>query len=69
MVRQLISLSMTRPDIAFAVGVSSQFMHAPAIINMEAVYRIFRYLKGNPRKGWLFTKRKGLRLEAYTNAD
>lgn len=51
LVGKLIYLSHTRPDIAFSVSVVSQFMHSPFEEHLEAVYRILRYLKGNPGKG------------------
>ncbi|KAI3809043.1 hypothetical protein L1987_25010 [Smallanthus sonchifolius] len=37
LVGKLIYLSHTRPDIAYAVGVVSQFMHQPQVNHMEAV--------------------------------
>ena len=61
LVGKLIYLSHTRPDIAYVVGVVSQFMYQPQKDHMEAVMRIVRYLKGSPGKGvvfkktWLFT--------------
>nr|XP_016472837.1 PREDICTED: uncharacterized mitochondrial protein AtMg00810-like [Nicotiana tabacum] len=39
-------LTMTRLDIAYAVNVVSQFMHAPCTTYMHCVKRIFRYLQG-----------------------
>jgi transposase InsO family protein len=36
----------TRPDIAYAVGVLSQFMKNPGPPHWKAVQRVFRYLKG-----------------------
>ena len=55
LVGRLIYLSHTRSDIAYAVSVVSQFMHAPSGEHMEAVYRILRYLKSAPGKGLLFS--------------
>ncbi|KAH9796154.1 retrovirus-related pol polyprotein from transposon RE1 [Citrus sinensis] len=69
LVGKLIYLSHTRPDIAFAVSVVSQFMHAPCEEHMEAVYRILRYLKGTPGKGLLFKKNEARSVEAFTDAD
>ena len=45
LVGRLIYLSHIRPDIAFAVSMTSQFMHSPGPIHFEAVYKICRYLK------------------------
>nr|XP_016452920.1 PREDICTED: uncharacterized protein LOC107777423 [Nicotiana tabacum] len=36
---------MTRPDIAYAVNIVSQFMHAPRTTHLHCVKRIFRYLQ------------------------
>jgi hypothetical protein len=40
LVGKLIYLSHTRPDIAYAVSVVSQFMHCPSEDHMEAAIRI-----------------------------
>ncbi|KAK2968930.1 hypothetical protein RJ640_013461 [Escallonia rubra] len=69
LVGKLIYLSHTRPDIAFAVSLVSQFMHSPHEEHLEAVYRILRYLKSSPGKVLFFRKNEQRNLEAYTDAD
>ena len=69
LVGRLIYLSHTRPDIAFAVSMVSQFMHSPGPKHFEAVYKILRYLKGTPGRGLLFKKHGHLQVEIYTDAD
>ncbi|KAI3759441.1 hypothetical protein L6452_07265 [Arctium lappa] len=69
MVGKLIYLSHTRPDIAYAVGVVSQFMHQPQKAHMEAVLRIIRYLKGTAGHGVLFRSNGHLETQLYTDAD
>jgi hypothetical protein len=69
LVGRLIYLSHTRPDIAFAISVVSQFMHEPRSHHMDAVMRIIRYLKGCPGKGLLYTPHGNLKVECYTDAD
>ncbi|RVW44140.1 Retrovirus-related Pol polyprotein from transposon RE1 [Vitis vinifera] len=64
-----IYLSHTRPDIAFAVSVVSQYMHSPKESHLEAVYKILRYLKGSPGRGLFFKKSDGKKVEIYTDAD
>ena len=54
LVGKLIYLSHTRPDIAYAVSIISQFMHSPTKRHLEAAYHILRYFKGTPGKGLLF---------------
>ena len=69
MVDKLIYLSHTRPNIAYAVGVVSRFMHRPQIQHMTTVMRILRYLKGTSGRGILFRKNDHLNLLAYIDAD
>ncbi|KAK6271243.1 hypothetical protein POUND7_008341 [Theobroma cacao] len=69
LVRKLIYLSYTWPDIAFEISLVSQFMHSPHEEHLEAVYRILRYLKSSPRKGIFFKKNEQQSIEAYTNVD
>ena len=69
LVGKLIYLSHTRPDIAYAVSVVSQFMHNPSEDHMGAVIRILRYLKSSPGKGLMFSKNTHLNIEGYTDAD
>lgn len=65
----MIYLAHTRPDIAFAVSVVSQFMHNPKEMHLKAVYRILQYLKGTPRRRILFKKGGSMTLEAYADVD
>ncbi|KAD3641543.1 hypothetical protein E3N88_30767 [Mikania micrantha] len=69
LVGKLIYLSHTRPDIAYVVGIVSQFMHQPQESHMEAVWRIIRYLKGTPGHGVLFKPNGHLRTQVYIDAD
>ncbi|RVW37569.1 Retrovirus-related Pol polyprotein from transposon RE1 [Vitis vinifera] len=69
LVGKLIYLSHTRPDIAYAVSVVSQFMHCPSEEHMEAIIRILRYLKSSLGKGLMFSKNDHVRVDGYTNID
>lgn len=68
-VGKLTYLSYTRPDIAYAVHLLSQYMHDPYTSHMDVVICILRYLKGAPGKGILFQKHNHLRIEAFTDYD
>ncbi|RVW75978.1 Retrovirus-related Pol polyprotein from transposon RE1 [Vitis vinifera] len=60
----------TRPDLAYALSVVSQYMHNPGEQHMNAVMRILRYLKNAPRNGILFAKNVNHQsIEVYTDAD
>ena len=69
LVGKLIYLAHTRPDIAFAVGLVSQFMHCPSEDHLQAVYRIIHYLKGSSGKGILLSKSRNRQIEVFTDAD
>ena len=53
------------PDIAYAIGVVSQFMHNPKEVHLWTKHRILKFLKGTLGKR-VFSK---LTLEANTNVD
>lgn len=45
LVGKLIYVTITRPDISYAMSLVSQFMHAPRTEHLSAVHRILKYLK------------------------
>ncbi|KAB2594606.1 hypothetical protein D8674_036786 [Pyrus ussuriensis x Pyrus communis] len=69
LVRRLVYLAHTHPDIAYAVSVVSQFMHSPSVDHMPAVMRILAYLKSAPGKGILYKNSSHLRMKGFTDAD
>ncbi|CAL1363912.1 unnamed protein product [Linum trigynum] len=68
-VGSLIYLTVTRPDIAYAVHIVSQFMAAPCSTHYAAVLRILRYIKGTIHHGLHFSASSSLELCAYSDAD
>ncbi|XP_071727808.1 secreted RxLR effector protein 161-like [Rutidosis leptorrhynchoides] len=68
-VGKLIYLAHTRPDIAHAVGVVSQFMHQPQVHHLEATMRIIQYLKKTPGHGVIFRRNGHLETQIYTDAN
>lgn len=69
LVGHLIYLSLTRPDITYAVSVINQFMHAPTQDHLEAAYRVLKYLKGYPGKGILYRRYGHSRVKIYADVD
>ena len=71
--RQLVGnlnyLTITRPDISFAVQQISQFMHTPYHLHLAVVRRIIKYLCGTHSNGLFFPIGFPLRLVDYSNAD
>ena len=47
-------LTITRPDITFAVQQLSQFQNEPYSGHLEAAHRVLRYLKSSPAQGLIY---------------
>ena len=68
----LLFLAMvSRPDIAYAVGVLSRRAEKPTQADWNAVRRIFKYLKGSTKRGLYFRggRKRNMRLNAYSDSD
>jgi hypothetical protein len=62
-------LSLTRPDISFAVNKVCQFMHKPTDKHWTTVKRILRYLKFSIHFGLLIKPNKSTQLSIYSNVN
>ncbi|XP_022013855.1 uncharacterized mitochondrial protein AtMg00810-like [Helianthus annuus] len=62
-------LTITRPDIAYAVQQVCLFVHAPREPHFQFLKRILRYLKGTLEHGLLLSKSSSTELTAYSDAD
>ena len=69
LVGSLIYLTITRPDISYAVHIVSKFMQSPRHLHLAAVRRIIRYLIGSSTRGLFFPTKSALHLTAYSDAD
>jgi histone deacetylase 1/2 len=62
-------LTLTRPDICFAVNKVYQFHHAPTSVHWSAVKRIFRYIKGTVTLGLRIENSKSMIVSGFSDAD
>lgn len=62
-------LSLTRPDICFAVNKLSQFMHKPTDAHWQLVKRLLRYLSGTLYESLLLHRHSPSTVHAYSDAD
>nr|GEZ05762.1 uncharacterized mitochondrial protein AtMg00810-like [Tanacetum cinerariifolium] len=69
MIRSLMYLTSSRPDIMFAVCACARFQVTPKVSHLHAVKRIFRYLKGKPHLGLWYPKDSSFNLVAYFDSD
>lgn len=68
-VGSLVYLTVTRPDIAHAVQLVSQFVSDPRRLHLTAVHRIIRYLRSTPMHGLLYLHKSPLHLRAFSDAN
>lgn len=69
LVGSLIYLTITRPQIAYSVGIVSQFMHCPRSSHLNAARQIFRYVKGLLDYGFMYKRHEKFMLDGFTDAD
>nr|GFB32742.1 uncharacterized mitochondrial protein AtMg00810-like [Tanacetum cinerariifolium] len=69
MIGSLMYLTSSRPDIMFAVCACVRFQVTPKVSHLNAVKRIFRYLKGKPYLGLWYPKDSPFDLVAYSDSD
>ncbi|KAM3215020.1 hypothetical protein ACQJBY_067149 [Aegilops geniculata] len=62
-------LTLTRPDISFAVNKVCQFLSQPTQVHWEAVKRILRYIKGTLDMGLRIRKSRFTGVSIFTDAD
>lgn len=69
LIRSLIYLTATRPDISYSVGLVSRYMQEPRIRHWKTARRILRYLKGTIDLKLVYNKRKSTQLLGYCDFD
>lgn len=69
LVGRLNYLTVTRPDIIFAVSVVSQFLNAPCDSHWDVVIRILRCIKSAPRRELLYEDKGNAKITCYSDAD
>nr|GFA60853.1 putative reverse transcriptase, RNA-dependent DNA polymerase [Tanacetum cinerariifolium] len=69
MIGSLMYLTAFRPDIMFAVSACSRHQVTPMTSHLNAVKKIFKYLKGQPNLGLWHPRDSSFQLEAYSDSD
>ncbi|GJS43487.1 retrovirus-related pol polyprotein from transposon TNT 1-94 [Tanacetum coccineum] len=69
MIGSLLYLTASRPDIMFNVCLCARLQEAPKTSHLEAVKRIFRYIKGTMHLGLWYPKGTGIETVVYVDYD
>ncbi|XP_019259726.1 PREDICTED: uncharacterized protein LOC109237802 [Nicotiana attenuata] len=69
LIGKLLYLTITRPDIAYAVQSLSQFMHAPKKSHYEAALHVVKYIKDQPGLGLLMSSNSTERVQGFCDSD
>ncbi|GJZ28619.1 hypothetical protein Tco_0573266 [Tanacetum coccineum] len=68
MIGSLLYLTASRPDIMFSVCLCARFQEDPKTSHLEAVKRIFRYIKGTTYLGLWYPKRTSVETIVYADS-
>ncbi|KAL0695345.1 hypothetical protein Bca4012_062525 [Brassica carinata] len=69
MIRSLLYLIASRPDLSFSVGVCASYQAKPKVSHLNAVKRIIKYIKGTESLGVYYSKNSNENLVGYCDAD
>lgn len=62
-------VTLTRPDVAFAVNRTCQFMHEPTEGHWASVKHILRYLNGHTDHNVVFHRQSSHEIHVFSDAD
>ena len=66
---RLMYLTISEPDIGYAVHKLSQYMSSPWVPHLNALHHLLRYLKTSPGQCLFFSTTSSLSLKGYVDAD
>nr|GEU77133.1 reverse transcriptase domain-containing protein [Tanacetum cinerariifolium] len=69
MIGTLLYLTASRPDLQFAICMCAWYQARPTEKHINAVKRIFRYLRGTVHRGLWYLKDSSVTLTAFADAD
>ncbi|XP_019175576.1 PREDICTED: uncharacterized protein LOC109170893 [Ipomoea nil] len=62
-------LTITRPDLSYAVNLLCQHIHAPTTTDLAYLKRVLRYVKGTLNLGLRMSRSTSMDIHAYSDLD
>ena len=69
MIRKLLYLTITRPDLSYSMNHLSQFLANPRVPHLQAAYHVLEYIKSTVGQGLFFSTTSCVQLRAFADAD
>ncbi|XP_019055416.1 PREDICTED: uncharacterized protein LOC109115656 [Nelumbo nucifera] len=69
LIGRLIYLTVTGPEITYAVHIVSQLMSDPRQQHLDAAMHVLRYLKSSPEHGVFFSSKSDILIRGYCDSD
>ena len=67
-IHKVLSDTVSRPDIAHAVHILSQYVSAPTSVHFGHLLRVLRYLRGTSSQCLFYARDSPLQLHAYSDS-
>ncbi|XP_019427151.1 PREDICTED: uncharacterized protein LOC109335472 [Lupinus angustifolius] len=69
LLRKLLYLTHTRPDISYSIGILSQHLAAFTHLHQSSANRILKYIKTSPGKGLFFPCSNSAVIKGFSDSD
>lgn len=69
LISKLLYLTITRPNISFAVKQLSQYLDAPTELHLRATHKLLRYLKDTAGQGLFYPSIGKLELKGFADSE
>ncbi|XP_061346313.1 uncharacterized mitochondrial protein AtMg00810-like [Gastrolobium bilobum] len=69
LIGRLLYLTITRPDLSYAVNFLSQFMSSPREPHLQAAHRLLGYVKNTIGQGLFYSSTFSIKFNAFCNSD